>query len=128
MSDNSKALFLVVALVGLLYLSAGQQQGCSLVSSPPTAVVYTYEKDDGTPPAAVSSGLNKLNHLTPPIIATVDEVDTKSGSGGIPDQYKISRPAAKAVGLPALVVLAKDKVLRTVKAPTTEEQVLAAVK
>jgi hypothetical protein len=91
-----------------------------------TAVTYTFEKSDAGIPPPVAAALDKLNRQG--IVATHDEIDTTDGTEQVPDQYKVSRPAAKAVGLPALVVMAKDKVVRTVKAPTTEEQVLEAAK
>lgn len=91
-----------------------------------TAAVYTYEKNDGGIPPPVSAAINTLNRQG--IVATHDEVDTTDGDDQVPDQYKVSRPAAVAAGLPALVVMAGDKVLRTVKAPKTEVEVLEAAR
>ena len=94
--------------------------------SKPTDAVYVYEKNSGGVPPAVTSGLSKLNEQG--IMATTHEVDTKDATEQIPDQYKHAVPAAKSAGLPALVVSAGEKVLRTVKAPTTEEAVLEAAR
>lgn len=96
------------------------------ISVKATAVVYTYEKDQGVVPSAVAVALDKLNRQG--IRATEDEVDNVDGTNEVPDQYKASRPAAKQAGLPALVVLGGDKVLRVVKAPTTQAAVLEAAK
>lgn len=92
-----------------------------------TAATYVYEKDDTAPPAAVRSALNKLNREHK-IEATEFEQNTFDGDEQIPDQYKAALTAAKESGLPALVVLADSTVLRVVKSPTTEQQVLEAVK
>lgn len=89
-----------------------------------TAATYIYEKDNGGVPPAVSAGLSELNAKG--ITATTFEEDTVDGSGQVPDQYKVSLPAAREVGLPALVVMAGETVKRVVKAPTTMEQVVEA--
>lgn len=94
----------------------------------PTAATYIYEKDDtGSVPAPVASAINKLN-LEKKIIATIFEEDTTEiGTGQTPRQYKAALDAARAAGLPALVVTAGDKVMRVVKAPKTEQEVLEAI-
>ena len=92
-----------------------------------TAATYVYEKDQGGVPSAVMYGLNRVNRENK-IIATVFEQDSTDGTGDTPEQYKAAVTAAKAAGLPCLVVLAGSTVLRTVKAPTTEAAVMEAVK
>lgn len=92
-----------------------------------TAATYVFEKDQHVVPNAVEAALDKLNRQTPPIIATIHEVDATDETGAIPEQYKLVVPAAKEAGLPSLVVVGGDKVLKVVKAPTTEEQVMEAV-
>lgn len=88
-----------------------------------SAVTYTYEKSTtGSVPPPVLAALDKLNRAG--IMATNDEVN----DGAPPDQYKVSRPAAVAAGLPALVVMGGDKVLRVVKDPRTEAAVMEAAK
>ena len=82
-----------------------------------TAAVYTFEKDQTSIPNDIADALDKLNRRTPPIVATVDEIDTTDGKGDVPEQYKASRPAAKAAGLPALVTLSNGKVLKAIKEP-----------
>lgn len=122
-------------LIGLaIYLAAGgiSLSGCNphfpswslLAPANITAVVYTYEKGDTAIPSGVTTALDALNRLE--IVATKDEIDTIDGEGDTPDQYKASRPAAKAAGLPALVVLSGDKVLRVVKDPKDKAQVMEA--
>lgn len=93
-------------------------------SSPPTAATYTFEKDMGGPPGPVLAAMSVLNSKG--ILATNDEVDATDGDDQVPDQYKVSRPAAVAAGLPALVVMGGDKVLKVVKAPKTEQEVFEA--
>jgi hypothetical protein len=88
----------------------------------PTSVTYIYEKDNGGVPSPVSVALDKLNRKG--ILATTFEEDSVDGQGEIPEQYKVSLKAAQDAGLPAVVAMAGDKVLRVVKAPTNEVQVL----
>lgn len=92
-----------------------------------TAATYVYEKDQGEAPAAVMSGINRLNRERH-IRATLFEEDVKDGTGDTPDQYKVALAAAVKAGLPAFVVTAGDTVLVVVKSPTTEAQVFEAVK
>ena len=64
----------------------------------------------------------------PDVIATPYMLGTTDGVDPIPDQYKLAVEASKEHGVPLLVVATKDRVKNTVKAPTTEAQVLEAVK
>lgn len=115
-------LLLIVAL-----LAFGRMEGCNLPTlvTKATAATYTYDDKAHVAPAAVRAALNTLNRRG--IIATEDEVDTLDSTGAVPDQYKVSRPAAVAAGLPALVVMGGERVLKVVKDPKTEEDVLKAV-
>jgi hypothetical protein len=88
----------------------------------PTAVTYVYEKDAGAVPSPVAVGIDKLNRKG--ILATTFEEDTVDGQGEVPDQYKVPLKAAQESGLPALVATAGDKVLKVVKAPKSEAEVL----
>ena len=92
-----------------------------------TAVCYVYEKDEGPIPNPILVALNRLNREQK-IVATVFERDTTNGDGNVPSQYKPIADAARASGLPSLVVMAGETVVRTVKAPTTEDQVMEAAK
>lgn len=121
--------YTLVALLGLLLVV--NRGGCSLVDrvvgpSGVTSVTYVYEKDDTAVPAAVRAALNKLNRERK-IICTIFDDDTTDGTGDTPEQYKAPLKAANEVGLPVLVVMAGDRVVRTVKSPTTEQAVLEAV-
>lgn len=89
-----------------------------------TAVTYVFEKDDGGIPSGVTAAIGALNARD--IIATTFEDDTVDSSGSVPEQYKVALAESKTQGVPLLVVQAGDKVLRTVKAPTTAAQVLEA--
>jgi hypothetical protein len=94
-----------------------------------TAVTYVYEKDQNGIPNHVSTALNKINRESNfEIVATIFEDDSTTGPGNIPTQYKAAYDEAKRVGTPALVVVAGDKVLRSVKAPKTEQEILEAAK
>jgi len=92
-----------------------------------TAVTYVYEKDSGGVPSGVLVALDRLNRENK-ILATAFEDDTLNGSGETPAQYKIALAAANEAGLPALVVQADSKVVRVVKAPNTDSQVLEAAR
>lgn len=93
----------------------------------PTAVVYVYEKDESAIPVGVTAGINRLNRDRK-LTATLFERDTVDGSGHTPDQYRQALVAAKEATLPALVVLSGSSVVRVVKAPKTEGDVLEAIK
>ena len=93
---------------------------------PATAAVYVYEKDATAVPVGVTVGLNRLNRERQ-IVATLLEADTTNGAGTIPEQFRQAVAAAKADGLPALVVLSGSTVLAIVKAPADAEQIVRAV-
>jgi len=92
-----------------------------------TAVTYVYEKDQTSPPRAVQAALDRIN-AAGSVVASVFEQDSTSGTGAVPAQYRVALAAAKTAGLPCLVVIADDQVLRVVKNPQTESEILEAVK
>jgi hypothetical protein len=128
MSKQTLNTLVLALIVGLLLMRG---QGCTIappvVTEKVTAVTYVYEKDSGGVPSAVGGALDKLNRREPPIMATAFEEDTKDATGDTPLQYKAALIAAQAAGLPVLVVQAGDKVLKVVKAPKTDSEVLEAV-
>lgn len=92
-------------------------------------VTYVFEKDQNNPPRAVSLALQKLNVESGYAIAASEfEDDTVNAAGQTPKQYATALAAAREAGLPALVVQANGTVIRVVKSPTTEVQVLEAAK
>lgn len=91
-----------------------------------TRVTYVFEKDATSVPRGVVTALIKLNAMG--IIATEFEKDTIDGSGSVPAQYAVPLAAAKGIGLPALVVQSNLAVLRTLRNPQTEAEVLEAAK
>ncbi len=93
-----------------------------------TAVVYVYEKDQSKVPPFVASALQKLNAAGSGIVATEFEDDATNGTGDVPRQYRVALAAARTKGLPCLVVTSGDTVLKTVKNPTTEAEVLEAIR
>ena len=94
----------------------------------PVKATYVYEKDANPVPPGVAAALQKLN-AEKKIVATEFEEDTVDGTGEVPAQYKSTLDAAKQTGIPCLVVQdAKGNVVRTVKSPTTEAQIMEAVK
>ena len=95
-----------------------------LVPAKVTAVTYVHDEKAAIP-SGVLAAIAEIN--TRGIIASNFPDDATDGDDQVPDQYKVTLPVAKAVGIPSLVVQAGDKVLRTVKAPTTKQQVLEAV-
>ena len=102
--------------------------GFSPVSTSITAATYVYEKDQsGGVPPGVQFALREINQAGK-ISAAAIEADVVDSTGNTPRQYKIAVEAAKAAGLPALVVQAGEKVAQTVSAPLTSEQVMEAVK
>ncbi|HEX5104990.1 MAG TPA: hypothetical protein VFV87_14320 [Pirellulaceae bacterium] len=125
---NDMPMWKVAALLLAAWLIFGGPKGCNGIpglTTKATAATYVYEKDSGGVPPAVGSALGKLNERG--IIATTFEDDTTNASQQVPTQYKNVLPAARDAGLPALVVSAGERVVRTLSKPTTEEQVLEAV-
>lgn len=90
-------------------------------------VTYVYEKDFNITPRPVAFALQRLNAEYKDVIASEFEEDTLDGSGEVPDQYKIALEAARKSGLPALVIQAGSRVVKVIKSPTTEEQVMTEV-
>ena len=121
--------FVLLAL-GLILLAgplpAWHGGGTAVVAKTATAAVYVYEKDSHAVPPGVTVGLNRLNRERQ-ILATLVEADATDGDGDVPDQYRAAVEAAKAKGLPALVVLSGSTVLSIVKAPTDADAVVRAV-
>lgn len=91
-----------------------------------TSAVYVYEKDATAVPAGVTAGIDRLNRERK-IVATLLEADTVDGTDRVPEQYRVAMAAAKHAELPALVVLSGTAVMKVVKAPTTEDEVVRAV-
>ena len=92
-----------------------------------TAAVYVWEKDQAAVPAAVATALQRLNNDGSGIVASDFDQDTVTGTGTVPKQYAVALEAAKKAGIPCLVVLAGEQVVRVITKPTTEAQVLEAV-
>lgn len=126
--DTLSLVVLCALLAGVLVWQSGGIKLPSIVApaAKVTAVVYVYEKDEGSVPPAVLAALDRLNRQG--VVATAFEEDTVDGSGETPEQYKIALADARKAGLPALVVLAGDRFVRVVKSPKTEEEVLEAAK
>ncbi len=112
---------LLLALLWFLFF------GGPAVSTKLTAVTYFYEKDvTGAVPAQVLSAISALNLKG--ILATNLDVGATDGTNEVADQYKVSLPAAKAAGLPAMVFVSGEKVVKILKDPKTEQEVLSVVK
>lgn len=98
-----------------------------IVVPAPTAAVYVYEKDDGPIPPGVLSGIDRLNRERN-IVASSFEDDSRDGTGNVPEQYRPALAAAKSASIPSLVVMSGTAAVRIVPRPTTEEQVMGAVR
>lgn len=91
-----------------------------------TAATYVYEKDEsGGVPPGVQFALREINEAGKVKSAAIDD-DVTDATGNTPPQYKIAVETAKKAGLPALVVQADERVVKTVSAPLTAEQVMEA--
>jgi hypothetical protein len=91
-----------------------------------TAVVYVYEKDATPIPVQVKAALSQIN-LSKNIPATTFDVSGVDGQDQVPEQYIVPKAEAEKLGLPALVVMAGNEVVKTVKDPKTIDDVLKAV-
>lgn len=91
-------------------------------------VTYVYEKEKAFVPREVAAALRELNDAEgSDIIAAAIDQDAVTGTLISPKQYEIAIAAAKAAGVPALVVQSGDTVIRVVKDPTTREAVMNAI-
>lgn len=121
----------LVIVATAMITSGVRMQGCklpgwpSIVAPKVTAVTYVHDEKAAIP-SGVMSALNELNATG--IVATAFPDDASDGDDQVPDQYKVTLPAAKTVGIPCLVVQAGERVLRTVKSPMTKQEVLGAAK
>jgi len=116
----------IILLIVVLLVYSGVVPIPGVTSGNVDRVTYVYEKDDTAVPRPVSFALTQLNEQG--IVATELEHETVDGTGEVPEQDKIALAAAKEAGLPALVVQAGEVVVRVVKNPKTEADVMEAVK
>lgn len=116
----------LAVFVFLLLVQVQRGGGVVVPGGSPTAAVYIYEQREHVIPSAVKAGLNAVNRSG--IKATTFDVDTISGTGKTPTQYEKALAAGREAGLPALVVLGGDRILRVVPSPQSEADVTGAVK
>lgn len=128
MSEQKNPLPQLLLMAAACFFGLGLDKGCNvpgLLPAKVTAVTYVHD-EKAVLPSGVMAALAELNLKG--ITATAFPDDATDGDDQVPDQYKITLPAAKAVGIPSLVVQSGDKVLRTVAKPTTKNEVLEAAK
>jgi hypothetical protein len=119
-------IYTLIGLVGIAYILFIQDT--RITSGDLDQVVYVYEKDDGPVPRPVAGALMEINlNEALKIEATEFESDTVDPDGDVPEQYQAALAAAKEAGLPALVVLAGDTVVKVIKNPSTMEQVMESI-
>lgn len=121
--DDNRGLVVLLILVALFAFGG---DGSPLSPSAVTAVTYVYEKDDTVVPSEVMSGINRLNREKKVTASIVDD-DVKDGNGETPEQYKAPIEASKKDGLPILVATNGATVVRVVKNPKTEAEVVGIV-
>lgn len=92
-----------------------------------TQLVLVYEKDQSTISPAIRAAFHKVNVDGSGVVASVLEIDSTNGGGSIPKQYAAAVKAARDAGLPSLVAVAGDVIVRTVRNPTTEAHVTEAL-
>ena len=119
-------IYTLIGLVGIAYILFIQDT--RITSGDLDQVVYVYEKDDGPVPRPVAGAWMEINlNESLKIEATEFESDTVDPDGDVPEQYQAALAAAKEAGLPALVVLAGDTVVKVIKDPSTMEQVMESI-
>ena len=123
--SSSIKIRLILLLGVILALTSGGGADI-LPSNKATAAVYVYEKDTTAVPSGVQGGINRIKRELGLAASVVDD-DVTDGAGHIPEQYAVAIPAAREHGLPCLVVLVDDDVLKIVEVQT-EEDVMEAVR
>ena len=119
-------IYTLIGLAGIAYILFIQDT--RITSGDLDQVVYVNEKDDGPVPRPVAGALMEINlNESLKIEATEFESDTVDPDGDVPEQYQAALAAAKEAGLPALVVLAGDTVVKVIKNPSTMEQVMESI-
>ena len=121
--DDNRGLVVLLILVALFAFGG---DGSPLSPSAVTAVTYVYEKDEAAVPSEVMAGLDRLNREKK-VVATMIDDDVKNGNGETPAQYAVPIEAAKKDGLPILVATNGATVVRVVKNPKTEAEVVGIV-
>lgn len=121
---DGRVWFVVILLVLAAMLGGGGD--ISPLAPGVTAVTYVYEKDDTAVPSEVMSGINRLNREKKVTASIVDD-DVKDGNGETPAQYAAPIEASKKDGLPILVATNGATVVRVVKNPKTEAEVVGIV-
>lgn len=119
MSTTTWNNILLLALAWLLF-SGGI--GVPGLSQKADHVTYVYEKDGTAVPDAVKAAISKLNDREG-LVADTAEDDEVDANGNIPAAVVEARKA----GEPCLVVMGGGKLIRVVKDPKTEDDVLKAV-
>jgi len=98
------------------------------VTTKVTKATYVYDKDMGPVPKHVAAALAKINvGGSSPFVADEFEIHNTTGTGQVPKQHQLALEAAKQTGLPCFVV-ERGSTVSVIKSPTTEDQVLEAVK
>lgn len=120
--DDNRGLVVLLILITLFAFGGDG----SPLSPAVTAVTYVYEKDETAVPSEVMAGLDRLNREKK-VVATMIDDDVKNGNGETPAQYKAPIEAARKGGLPILVATNGATVVRTVKNPKTEAEVVGIV-
>lgn len=118
--------FVLVAGILLMLVRMYNAGGLPLVGPAEVdRVTYVFDEDTtGAAPAPVAVALGKLNQQG--IVALEFDKDTTDGDGETPEQFQVAVEAA--ADIPALVVQAGSNVVRVVKAPQTEAEVMEAAK
>lgn len=122
--DDNRGLVVLLILVALFAFGGGGD--ISPLAPGVTAVTYVYEKDDTVVSSEVMSGINRLNREKKVTASIVDD-DVKDGNGETPAQYVAPIEASKKDGLPILVATNGSTVVRVVKNPKTEAEVVGIV-
>ena len=92
-----------------------------------TAAVYVYEQRDNSIPRPVAVALQQLNAGDSGVVCSEFDDDTLNGLDQTPKQFRTALEAARAAGIPCLVVLSGDTVLKVVPNPQTAADVTGAI-
>lgn len=128
MSTNIRLILIILVLL-LLKNGGSFPNVISIPTRKITHLVYVFEKDKTAKPPDVEYALIKINNdSNSEVVAYPFEWDDTSGDDDLSPTNLAAKEKAKEIGLPCLISLSGNEVIKWVKDPKTEEDVFNLLK